>query len=1522
MVVKSVRVSDSEILSPVAMASQCWRWCKHSWTFGQHTYEKGKTSWSGYKKWTESLAEWIWILFLSLISSEKQEEEYERDVVHEEDRENRNILLEVYTEKNQEFESAATDIQETTFHESTRIPEEYIDIPEDITEEVYPKGDETRILEELPKNDKVHNREEEVVLPSIIIVEETEEDEFDIEEKEMEWRTANGGSLTRFAGLQNLAAMRSASFGDEEDKRMRLESVDARNEPFDPSDVKCEDVLWQSLVAKYATESAAESTVDSTEDQMEVIEGIQIIELTEIDRNESVPEDVPPPPPPQETVDDSPRMSNEEFSAAFSAALGKRLKDYLAKEASSSNKGEMSEDEPNSQDQYTVDEVKDISDEVVSISQHSDLPSESSKVVFEIIDEVPELIMPRYDLVLDENSADEENILEDVKAPGYTSELQDENSDLKNYLDEEYSEHIQENDFSIEEEEEVAVIADFTFKLRPKSKDIIKFGVKEEMTDSQSISNHNRLSEEIVTFKDPTNLSAKEMKTEVIETDFPFTENQIIHDESADIELMEDEGTPVDYSLGNDVMEPVLIKDKFSIDQYIAENDELVLNQLSQDKTVEKTVESIEINEDRLEEKIITLPHVDIAETFVCDMPDFEDAYSDNFELTIPDKVEIKAKEHTIERVLSIDNTESVLIMAESGECEEPSYEYAEPEEFFLQHEESTCVKSKEPALTTVSSLDHRDFFFAMAENVEINDPSFIIAEPDEFILHHEESKCVKSEEPALTTVCSLDHRDFFFAMAENIEINDPSFIKPESEEYSLPSHESIDCISNEPPMDTAISFDHRDLLLIMASSSDYEEPPFENVETEAFSLLSIEMIDSESNEPSLKTALSADYRNLVLVMAEKCLTDDPTYSILPEGDYFLPDLEKAKMKKFDELPLESAFKTDLLTSVLTMANYHETDDPLYEEAAITHFDLPSLSSVNPISENILHEAECKDNLIRSILKMAMKSFSAGPDFEKVKTFDTTKPVLDNAKREPYKPNYFEIVHCEEMPEVQIAEAKLITEKYIEDDLAMETSEISTTIIPDIEKMSHDILPELGIGKNLFSDRVVDETYNTILDREAALEADERRSSGSFKKGILDTTVYELDSNFDSRDIFDKDIDMNDVGMRVDDIDMDDIGDTTSIDEMLAAHLSDTDQRIPEHLSDIHDLLSSKSTRSRTKKSWQDANFSLSEEELPTGTSDKDDLEHFRSISPGLTAEEEAELAELAEIDKHKAEAEYKEYLTMPVGLTKQELDELDALKIDKENSQLIRDAERKELEKFLDMPTGLSEQEQLELSELLEDENQDEDISRATEERLAAFLAAARMEGGYAEDDLEDIQHLDDYMNLPVELTEEEEMILREGTDGELDMIKDEEYRAKVRRRYLDELEEDEDRALLDEYEFAEQYGSDFEYDEDYEYEEGDEEYYTEKDDQRGVEPSSSSKKRSEMKGTGEPVPPPRKQKKDSPELVEAQDTSSKPANVTPDSSAGTSKSAKLAEETKKSSDVQSKKLFSLRAPWKKNKK
>ncbi|XP_047736745.1 uncharacterized protein LOC125177988 [Hyalella azteca] len=436
---------------------------------------------------------------------------------------------------------------------------------------------------------------------------------------------------------------------------------------------------------------------------------------------------------------------------------------------------------------------------------------------------------------------------------------------------------------------------------------------------------------------------------------------------------------------------------------------------------------------------------------------------------------------------------------------------------------------------------------------------------------------------------------------------------------------------------------------------------------------------------------------------------------------------------------------------------------------------------------------------------------------------------------------------------------------------------------------------------NLFSDTVVDETFNIILDKEASMEADE--SSASIKKGILDTTVYDLDSTCDSKDVFEADSNENRQAIADDNVESE-----MTIGAIIASHLRKTEE-VNDDLSDISDLLSSTVERKKHLGDYDD-NYS---EDSP----DEKDKDDQRLMTVGLTAEEEAELAELAEFDKEKTEGEFREYMRLPPALTQQELEELALIQEEKESAQATREAERKELEKFLSMPVGLTEREQQELADLLAEEAEESEISAATEERLATFLAAARAESGLAYDE-DDEDVLDGYMNMPDRLTEEEEMMLREGTDGEVDVYRDEEYREMIRKKFLSELEDDEDRVLLDEYEFAEQYGSDFEYDENFGY---DDEDFLEEDDIKGVSDTKPEVKCADIsRAADKPVVPPRKSKSTAPtvdkEFSKYKHFGSKSAE------ASTSKEAKPSMSSDQNKQDSQKKFFRLGALGIKKKK
>ena len=652
----------------------------------------------------------------------------------------------------------------------------------------------------------------------------------------------------------------------------------------------------------------------------------------------------------------------------------------------------------------------------------------------------------------------------------------------------------------------------------------------------------------------------------------------------------------------------------------------------------------------------------------------------------------------------------------------------------------------------------------------------------------------------------------------------------------------------------------------------------------------------------------------------EKLDTDSESMlaSHIEENEFIL-----AKEEVCEPLFEESFAKADMLDTVRSF----ELNKA--EEGKLPTEEEPNLSAEN-LEEDLPQTEKCKTRITKNLMKKPVVK-------DKVKSFHLHEAEVIQSPQEPDANMYCEPVE-ETLKENEQFPAQLIEESLvspvIKDEvkslnlqaaieseintkmenkpspisskklsLSKQAEEVAMTLVEEslvkaaeIQPIVSELIPDEGMeisdpsvipAQNLFSDVVVDETYNIILDKEASMEADDDTSS--IKKGILDTTVYEFDSNFDSKDIFDEK-------------EVDDILKANGIDKNGAKSEEFVENKInvPNVLSDVDDFISS--DRSLDNKP------SLSIDEHM-----EEDQEW--AFSPGLTAEEEAELAELAEIDHDQSEIDFKQYMSMSANLTQQELDELAEFENEKQSAQAIREAERKELEKFLEMPAGLTEQEQAELSDLLAEDLQDAEISQATEERLAAFLAAARAESGFS-DGLED-EPLEKYMNLPVGLTEEEERMLREGTDGEVDLLKDEEYREEIRRRFLENLDEDEDMVLLDEYEFTEQYGSDFEfeYDEDYV---GEDLTAAELDELKvmGAVPKNMKSDKTFLDETGKtPVAPPRKSKKSDAPKAESSFKNS-------GSQAGPSKSTKIGDDNKDAKDVKNKKFFRLGALGTKKKK
>ena len=1466
MVVKPIQISKTEPVSPIVMATQCWNLCKSTWTFGKNTYHKVKTTWTKSKESVNDLAEWIWILFLTLVTSEQFDE-------HVEESSKKTIQDLQEEEQAESFEQLSVSLE---FE-----PEVIADVNENKLEEIEAETtnepivslDEVTIVNEIPQAIKKSSGPN-----PFTIVEEDEEDEFADEEKEKEWRTANGG-LARFAGLENLAAMRSTSLDDDDygnESRNELMAILDESELGEPVDNNCE-VLWQSLVAKYASD--ASSSLAAIEPNIEgnlqdyVLDSTDLMEPT-CDRNDDN-EDLEILHSPKKSTFElnvhSPKFTNEEFSAA----LGKRLKEYLASEASDSTRGEMSADDD--VDLRTTDDVKDISDEIASPTQHSDFPSESYKLTLEAVDEIPklrilndpeenssELISEQKDIpdeILINGSAYkeqsdsemDENIMDDMDIEDFKSqrlkmkakeqlnrekyvntlnaatgniELQSKQSTINTFIKRESTESKSSN----AEEEEVAVVADFSFKLRPKDKDQISFRLKEEINESLMPSNIsiNDATKSLPQLVQAPKPNVTEIQARLLETEFPYVVlDNAEYLQFAPLNDLDDDGTSVDFAVMEDVIEPAPITDKFNVERCLPD----ILH-----KPAELTT--------------ILCVEMAICDEFVG--PDFETAENNLFELPSFEKIDNHSMEPQLEYVHSVDKRDSILIMADSREIEETRFETAVSEEYALPSVESVEQVSTIPAMTTATTDDRRNSILNMAK-------------------------------------CSMDH--------------EPQFETVQNEAPTSPSGETIKIVLKVPLMKMAVSTDQRDSILIMANSSEYYEPMFETVKSVNFTVLSEETICTKTEEPFMENAVINNLQNSIMKMAVIEESTNLNFEQIDIKIYKSPSTAQAEKKKWQELPLVTATVKNYQTLILTMAKNEVNDEPSLINAVETDFKshVTATAELNEVAS--LYSAHFIDNRC-NIQRRAFNEKLPRSTLEQTEKIEGyARPKLEKATQQLYKATEFEIVKCNDGPVIEFREYKPIeklTQEIFSDDSGIDTKSKPLSLYEDSNILDVGISTAVESNfsgtRNLFSDTIVDETYNTILDKEASMEADE--SSGSINKGILDTTVYELDSNFDSKEFGEA----NTTEIRdaiVKQLDKNDLGETTSIDEMLVEHLNSRKTHIPDHLSEIQDLLSRQSDRNQQKKSW-----GLSDEDLPSVVDDDQmDLDEFRALSPGLTAEEEAELAELAEIDKNKTEAEYKQFLTMPAGLTQQELDELAALEHEKENAQAVREAERKELEKFLNMPTGLSEQEQQELAELLEEESQDQDISRATEERLAAFLSAARMESGYSEDEFD--EPLDNYMNLPSGLTEEEEMMLREGTDGELDIIKDEEYRAKIRQRYLDELDEDEDRVLLDEYEFAEQYGSDFEYDDEYDYER-EEDLNTVDDKLIGaVAQSNTEKNPPNIKLGDEPVAPPRKIKKE-PELASS---SSQSHGI----KCTVVQQTNTEEENVKAKDVKNKKFFRL---------
>ena len=1354
MVIKSCRVAHEEPIPVTEMLLFAWHWLlflflklKQLWNLSLEGLDKSKHVFSETRNLVFFIQAWVWGFFLSIVSSEhlrsdRSENSWSVDIPTESVGSHDPLQFNALSKEliiDDHIEPIIDD------HIEPIIDDHIESIVEDKVESMKDRIDSFEEDNQSEFSPFINDLSNDTSLQSYGIMEESD----DSTEDEPAWLRSNR-SLTRFSGYENLAGVGSYS------------SFDSSVEEASQVEFSKDDVLWKSLLDKYTSKEGNTRTespfIDSLIEEDLVpsdessslnptIKSKEIFNVHEDSDPSSVSDKV------NENVDvgkvDFDTIDSYERLRSSYLELDSDISEHTESSVKETSRSSYASETNNSNEPESMNTLAHI--ESIILDDVNTLPkelisSESNRSILNEDESVDDVNMLTTELISSESN---QSILNDDESVGHVNllptELMSSENDENNLYEDEES----------VDDEDIAVVYDLSFNLRQKDSDAIKLEVTRK-NDSPIKWNKNvsisQNANSTVEVSQPCNSG-------LLETEFPI--DMHVYDS--------DEGTSVDPQSFIEINcpSPKAHRDQESpinMPRQLDNTSQKSLSQKSLIKVIDANMPSFKISYGEMDdiERSISNSPID----FSLDYPSIEmlNAQSikdlpkaslsgDYVELSFPFINDVEDVETDVCEYL---NHDSPFELVNANDFTEPSFEiYIEvcPQVLGYSLMKSTSETFSKKAISFEKHLSG-EILNECVVGAETTEPRFVmdLKEPPQVLalslVKSTSETFSKKADSFDSSFKEHDSNDKLHVGIENMEpsfefsSNDPpqllarSMIKSTSETFSkkadsfeISLHETETATRKKK---TGSSLHTAELCVPETLVNEVTEtihnsrenvledsvPLFNEIkQTSVIRNDSTELVDLDSKLKSSNLPPQILSNPIVNVTNE-------AFSSVDELTISVPSIEKASVKKrkgFSKLDAEEfPAKPVLLNRPISVHDELE----LFE---VNEASPCSTASVNASSSVIDELAAATHFDVRKLVRLLPTCSVENWNLKSTVKMDSRKPSEENATK------------------VFSTQADNLGQRCI--------STKPDILIHKVERKTNS-----SWNPNLFTDRVVDDTYNLILDKEASLEKISDESSSDIKKGILDTTVYDLDSNFDPQD---------------DEVDL---------------------------------------------KSSYERNVSLDRDEV----SEKS-IESFTITSKtkkydySLTREEEAELADLVGTDDVDEDEQYQRYLHMPVGLTDAEKEELDEL----DGYGSFKDRDREELEKYLRMPIGLTEQEQREIEELLEEDATSETVNLAAQERLASLLAAVRLKNGYlGGEESDDDTSLHNYMTLPVALTEEEEILLNQSADGEYDLIKDEEYRENIKRKFLDDLEAEEDHVLLDEYEFNEEFGSDLDDDSLYHYE------------------------------------------------------------------------------------------------------